>query len=242
MGFNKYNLSLDVDWAPDFVIDYVAQLLLAYGVKATWFVTHGSPAIERLRNNPEQFELGIHPNFLKGSSHGESVNEVLQFCKDIVPDAVSVRTHSLCMNGEIMSSLCASEKIGVDSSLFLPGVQTIQPFVFENINGRLVRVPVYWSDDYQLSKVDIDFSLPELDTPGVQVYMFHPVHIFLNSPNFDYYTQQKNFIFSDLTPSSALEKLKYCGRGVGSAFLELLTYVKSNGDGGGFLSDFKDVR
>ncbi len=149
---NPLHLTLDVDWAPDAVIDHVAELILAQGVKATWFITHWSPAIERLAQHPAHFELGIHPNFLKGSSHGESVADVVAFCRDMLPKARSVRTHSLCMNGEIMAAFCRSADIGVDSSLFMPGVETIEPFLFETAAGRLVRVPVYWSDDYQLAQ------------------------------------------------------------------------------------------
>ena len=63
-------LTLDTDWAPDFVIDFVAKQLVAYQVRATWFVTHASPAVERLSQHSDLFELGIHPNFLPGSTHG----------------------------------------------------------------------------------------------------------------------------------------------------------------------------
>lgn len=33
-------ITLDIDWAPDFVIDAVAEQLVQAGVWATWFVTH----------------------------------------------------------------------------------------------------------------------------------------------------------------------------------------------------------
>ena len=84
-------LSFDIDWAPDFAIDAVAQKLISRSVKATWFVTHLSPAISRLAERPDLFELGIHPNFLPGSDHGGSPAEVLAFMNTLVPNAVSVR-------------------------------------------------------------------------------------------------------------------------------------------------------
>lgn len=40
-------ITIDVDWAPDFAIDPVANALLDAGVSATWFITHASPAIVR---------------------------------------------------------------------------------------------------------------------------------------------------------------------------------------------------
>ena len=45
---NYYALTLDVDWAPGFIIESVAEMLLANSIKCTWFVTNSSPAIEKL--------------------------------------------------------------------------------------------------------------------------------------------------------------------------------------------------
>ena len=49
---NEIALTLDVDWAPDFMIDFAAEILVEHGVRATWFVTHDSPALTRLRAQP----------------------------------------------------------------------------------------------------------------------------------------------------------------------------------------------
>ena len=57
-------LTFDIDWAPDWMIEEVASILIEHNVKTTWFVTHASPAIDKLRQMPELFELGIHPNRL----------------------------------------------------------------------------------------------------------------------------------------------------------------------------------
>ena len=61
---NDLVLTLDMDWAPDCAIDFVSEELVSREVRATWFVTHASPAVHRLREHPELFELGIHPNNL----------------------------------------------------------------------------------------------------------------------------------------------------------------------------------
>src|SRR5215467_8520985 len=95
-------LTFDIDWAPDFMIDHVAGILVEARVRATWFVTHSSDAIDRLREHPDLFELGIHPNFLPGSSHGSSPQEVLQTCMTIVPEAQSFRTHSLVQSTPLL--------------------------------------------------------------------------------------------------------------------------------------------
>ena len=41
--WNDYLIFLDVDWTLDFVIEYVANILVEHGIKATWFLTHDSP-------------------------------------------------------------------------------------------------------------------------------------------------------------------------------------------------------
>ncbi len=66
-------LTFDLDWAHDEVINDAIDLVEAVDVPATWFVTHATPTLERLRANPK-FELGVHPNFnplLDGSSRRE---------------------------------------------------------------------------------------------------------------------------------------------------------------------------
>ena len=49
---NAIALTFDVDWAPDFAIDFVARKLVRDHVRATWFVTHDSPGIRRFVHSP----------------------------------------------------------------------------------------------------------------------------------------------------------------------------------------------
>ena len=52
-------ITLDIDWAPDYAIDFAAGLLIEAQVRATWFVTHDSPAVERLRQHPHPSGYGL---------------------------------------------------------------------------------------------------------------------------------------------------------------------------------------
>jgi len=76
-------LSLDCDWAPNFVLEYVAKILTANKIRATWFITNDSPFLTELESNP-LFELGIHPNFDITSTQGNSVDEILTNIKKIL--------------------------------------------------------------------------------------------------------------------------------------------------------------
>ena len=88
-------ITFDMDWAPDWAIEDIVRYLVPREVKATFFVTNETPALNTLRRYPELFELGLHPNLFPGSSHGSSCQEVFESCRKIVPEAVSMRTHGL---------------------------------------------------------------------------------------------------------------------------------------------------
>ena len=55
-------LTFDIDWVHDSLLAETIDLVEQARVKATWFVTHDTPLLDRLRAN-QKFELGIHPNF-----------------------------------------------------------------------------------------------------------------------------------------------------------------------------------
>ena len=59
---NKIFVTLDIDWAADEVILDSLKLLEQADVSVTFFVTHRTPILERIKGNPK-FEIGIHPNF-----------------------------------------------------------------------------------------------------------------------------------------------------------------------------------
>ena len=140
-------LTLDVDWAQDALIDAVAARLAAAGVPATWFVTHASPAIERLREQP-LFELGIHPNFRPGSTHGDTPEAVLDHVMALVPEAVSSRSHGVVQSGRLLHLLVERTPVRIDSTTFLPDVAGVRPVPQRTPHGTLMRVPFVWSDDY----------------------------------------------------------------------------------------------
>jgi hypothetical protein len=228
---NRSLITLDVDWAPDFAIEAVAKTLIDGRVKATWFVTHLSPAIENLRNFPELFELGIHPNFLPESTHGNTPRQVLEHLQAIVPEAVSVRTHSLVQSGPLLQMIIESN-LKTDVSLFLPGMEYIQPFEFHLKGKNLFRIPYFWSDDYEMGQISPCWQLSPLkQVKGLKVMNFHPINIYLNVTNPEIYTDLKTSVpsLAELTASvgeSFVEK----GEGPGTMFKQVVDYLARAGD------------
>jgi hypothetical protein len=166
-------VTLDVDWADDPLVDDVAERLAAAGAPATWFITHASPALDRLRERPDLFELGIHPNFRPGSSHGDTPEAVLDHVMALVPEAVSSRSHGVVQSGRLLHLLVQRTPVRIDSTTFLPDLPDAPLVTQRTPHGDLLRVPFTWSDDYE-PLCPWDRYLAE---PGLKVVLFHPTRV-----------------------------------------------------------------
>lgn len=221
-------ITIDIDWAPDVVIDYVAAILLKHQTRATWFVTHASPAVERLRLYPELFELGIHPNFLPSSTHGATPSDVLRHCMSLVPDALCMRTHALVQSTPLLALVLEQTPIRVDASLYLPYFQHALPFEYHWRSRTLLRIPYFWEDDFEMERPVPQWQINpilELDQ-RVMVFDFHPIHIYLNSANVESYTllKQENPHLHTIT-DRVLSAYVQPGLGTGTFFKEVVEQV-----------------
>ncbi len=233
--YHFFALTVDVDWAPDYMIDYMADAYTTAGVKCTWFLTHASPAVDRLRNNP-LFELGIHPNFLEGSSHGKTEDEVIRHCLDLAPGATSVRMHALHQNSRIMWKLRHDYNIKVDCSLYLPRTPHLIPHTLchSAADVPLVRIPFFWEDDVECLRKDKswDIANPALHTHGMKMFNFHPVYVGLNEDDFTRYESVKRELcvgrqLSTLTREE-LQPYTSDEAGVNTIFTRLLNHIREN--------------
>jgi hypothetical protein len=220
-------LTFDIDWAPDFVIEDVVDLIRAAGVRSTWFVTHSSPALVSLRARPDLFEVGIHPNFLPGSTHGANVREVLDHMMGLVPEAVSMRTHGGYQFSDLFIEVVTRTPIHADSSVFLPGHENLRPLLLPLAQGRLVRVPYYWEDDVEMFHGRRSYIASDhLASAGLMVFNFHPIHVFLNGADGEAYAAAKT-----LGPLAGLRERELrpfvsSGEGPGTMLRQLLGLMR----------------
>lgn len=218
-------ITLDVDWAPDFMIDHAADILVGAKVSATWFVTHASPAIDRLREHPDLFELGIHPNFLPGSSHGDSPEDILKHCLEIVPGSHSIRNHSLVQSTLLLDMVMKSEQIKTDGSLFLPYASNLEPVTYSIGGRKIVRIPFYWEDDYEMEQRQPNWDAEVVigTGNGLKVFNFHPVHLYLNSVEMGPYKKlvKRAFPLHEAKPTNAAD-LRHDGEGPVTLFRALV--------------------
>ncbi len=229
---NKHDvlITLDTDWAPDFAIQLAARILTENKIKATWFITHDSEEIQKLLKNP-LFEVGIHPNFLPNSTQGKTEEEILQYCMRLVPNARCMRTHGLYQYSNLLVKVLELTPIRFDSSIYLPRMANIIPLVDVLKGKNLVRVPYFWTDDVHLANQEKTWDIEDSFTkPGVNVFNFHPLHIYLNSCDMTAYEYTKKF--GDLTTVKRHEVEEKCHQGGGGVlhfFKDLVAYVAAKG-------------
>jgi hypothetical protein len=233
-GINDYIITLDVDWASDDVINYVADKFIEKNVKATWFITHDSQAVRKLFTYPDLFEIGWHPNFMSGSTHGKNPEEVLKHIKNIYPDAISVRTHGLFQSSPLLKLLRDKFEIKYDSSIFLPYTSHIQPHVmYYQGSKEFIRLPYFWADYTETNMKDADFSIsnPKYHVEGMKIFNFHPIHIALNTSTLDTYDRLKAKVNMQECKQSNIDE--YRNKGVSGAENIFLEVIKINVTKGG---------
>jgi hypothetical protein len=195
------------------------DIIEEYDIKATFFVTHNTPLLERMRANPK-IELGIHPNFnflLEGDfRYGKNIKEIIKYYKDIVPEAVSVRSHSLAQSSKMLDSF---EEFGLiyDCNTFIPFSSGIEVSPY-NITNKLIKVPHFWEDDVHCL-YEWDWNVEKfLKYKGIKVFDFHPIHIFLNTEHLDRYVVSRR----NSNEGILLSKFRYMGYGTYNFLLDLI--------------------
>ena len=237
---DRYLITLDVDWASDAVIDYVSDILLRHKVKATWFITHDSPAIWRLADYPELFELGLHPNFHAGSSQGSDTDQVMRYLRKLLPHSGLIRTHGLIQSTRLLAGLVDRYGVEVDLSLCLYNTPLITPHELWFAGGgkSLLRIPYFWEDSYELNAPEPcwPFHAKRYHCRGLKIFNFHPIHIILNSKDDRTYSAIKskgelqNLTLADIEP--------YINEGTGTRtlFMGIVGHI-SKQDGQPTISD-----
>tara|TARA_B100000700_G_C14864612_1_gene770325 strand:+ start:300 stop:767 length:468 start_codon:yes stop_codon:yes gene_type:complete len=118
----KVLLTFDIDWCTDDLLREVLDLLETRNAPATFFATHETGLLDRIRSN-ELFELAVHPNFnplLSGDfRYGKSFQEVIAYYKKLIPDATSVRSHSMTQNSSILYEM-GNQGYRLDCNHFIP--------------------------------------------------------------------------------------------------------------------------
>jgi len=228
---NKILLSFDTDWAPDFVIEKIVNTLIAKNIKSTWFITHQSPMIDKMKKNTELFEIGLHPNFYPCSDHGNTEENILTNIQKLCPEATSIRMHGLYQNSRLLNKIPdILPNIKVDVSLYLPQLKEIEAFYYytENLK-KLKRIPFVWEDDMEFL-ITQNWSLDKFSkNKGFTILNFHPIHVYLNSSNSNNYNKvKKKYSSIRDVPEYFLNQFVSKNEGSGSMFDKCIEYLKDH--------------
>lgn len=185
-----FALTCDVDWASEACIDDVADCAAELEIVPTFMATHESRNL-RTRHAAASIELGLHPNFLPGSDHGNTIEEVIEFVTQLYPEAKTFRSHCFFDGSPIQLGMLR-RGIRYDSNLSLYLQSDIVPL--RHASG-LIRLPTFWYDDVHWNNEptwELTDSLYEkFLTPGLKVIGIHPFAFSLNLASHAEYQARK---------------------------------------------------
>jgi len=216
----------DIEWAPEWAIRDLFTLADEHGVPLTPFLTHRSEYLASryaTRDAVSIGDVGLHPNFLPGSTHGATVDEVIASTKALWPDAVSFRSHCFYDDTRMLRRM-AESGFRYDSNLFA----FLQPMLAPLLTvAQTVRLPVFWEDDVhsgnQLSW-DAGTLRAVFETPGLKIVNVHPLRVALNVPDEGFHESHRR-LWSAVDVDAPAEAFR--GKGARTYLAELFAYASA---------------
>ena len=218
----------DTDWASEAVLSEFLTTINDYNIKPTLFVTNKSNIINKCFKEGV-IERGIHPNFLKGSSHGDSFDEVIQACKNYAPEAVSCRSHRTFGVTDIYHKLINDYGIKYLSNTVTIMQPYIKPTLYES---GLINFSIFWEDGthlYNQLSLDLKDYYKWFDLPGLKVVSFHPMNFVFNSPSLKYMRSLKDSMTREEYNNINYMDIVWVKNeelGIGNFTIDIINYVK----------------
>ena len=193
---NKCFLTFDIDWAPDFVLEEILNILDRFNIKGTFFATHETNMNQIIKGKGH--ELGAHPNFnplLLNKQETQTAESILDNILKIDSDITSIRSHSTTQSS-VLLKLFLEKNIFYECNDFIPFESGIVLKPFSVWGGKMCKVPYFWEDDISFFQDNRSSIKQLLLYEGLKVFDFHPIHIYLNSSSMKQYetikTDMKN--------------------------------------------------
>lgn len=219
--------TLDIDWASEEFIAEAIEVFENAALPCTLFATHDSPLIRSL--DRRRYEIGLHPNFnpilnaTQSGPHTRTAEHIVKDLRQIYPEAVGIRSHSLTQNGYLLN-LFVEQGFQFDSNEYRPYDPATVPYKLWN---GLIRVPFNWTDDvhwlYGFTFTDARIDLARFPCA---LFNFHPAHLFLNTSNAAAAAAAKPYMHD---PKRYREFRNRTEPGVKDMLLRLIELAKLNG-------------
>ena len=221
-------LTYDMEWSCDELMDwFIDNAVNKQGIKGTINVTHNTRCLEQIRSE-KKLELGIHPNFnnlLESNNFlGDDYRSIVCGLKQIVPEAVSIRSHSLVKSNQL-SKFLSESGFKVESNIFVEPYEGISITSFKDCFG-LIQVPILFEDDLYLSSTVKHHPEWYFDIDMDMVFNFHPIHLLLNTDNMDRYSGAKPYYHDFVRLQDYINRDQY---GVYDFYKDLISIGKLDG-------------
>ncbi|MEO2004707.1 MAG: hypothetical protein ABGY41_11470 [Candidatus Poribacteria bacterium] len=222
-----FALTVDIDWASEACIADVLGIASSFGITPTLFMTHRSACVDRFVEE-HGAQIGVHPNFRRGSTHGSDIASIVEHCFDLYPTARTFRSHAFYDSTDILAEM-SRRGTRYDSNLCLH----LQPSIVPLTLGAepIVRLPVFWGDDCHWRSGEHDWDverlLPHFRTPGLKLIAVHAFNVAFNVPDQAYYDRHRDQI--QLADADAICALRWAGQGTRTFLCGLLDALTSSG-------------
>src|SRR6266568_176528 len=216
-------LTSDQDWSPEWANAIFLERVRQWGQPVHMFRTSPSPDLDD-EVKKGTLEQGWHPNFMPGSSHGATVEEVVQYCQRVFPGARTARAHCFAEDSFRMRAL-AKAGIIADSQNPTPCQGYLLPLIHPS---GILRLPVYFEDDVAFDAADRTFSVDvfrkSLFSPGLKILNFHPTFVGCNTPSLAHYASVRD---KGVNTDEPAEGVRWGGHGTANVLDELMNEILS---------------
>ena len=163
---------------------------------------------------------------MENSSHGKSIEEIIEFCLRIVPDAKLIRTHCLHQSTKLLTKVFKLfPQLEIDLSTFTYHFPKVCFFDQILDDVKIKRINFNWEDDFEFWNKNFDWDSSNLFAK-INILNFHPIHIFLNSNSHDKYNALMNDIDRKplhLSDKKVLNKFKNSGVGANNYLTSIIS-------------------
>jgi hypothetical protein len=215
----------DVDWASEYAVEQSLQYFRKFSIPVTFFLTHKSDVLDNAIQKG-LVHAGIHPNFLPESSQGNSFDEVIDFCFNLLPNAVCFRSHRYFEVNDVYEKMYSRGiRYASNTCTFL---ENIPPFFHRS---GLVQFPIFFEDGaYLWQGGELSFKSVKciFSSNGLKVINIHPMHLMLNTPYFAYTRKIKDAVSKEewnCFDEQAIKKMRSSEIGIADFINEMIEFI-----------------
>ncbi len=212
-----FSITLDVDWVNDEILEDYLKLLDDHKIKATLFCTH------KIKLKTGNHELALHPNLRDNHNYLPEIKKL----KRIYPKVKGVRAHGMV---SIYNLHKIYHELGLkyESNWVMYNCHGIKPVMMV---FSMLELPIFFMDGTHLvmckakdPKLKFGLKQFDLEKKGLKVFGFHPIHLYLNTSNYDQYYKARDHF----NQTNKLSQFINEGYGLKTLFTSLIDYLEKN--------------